>query len=107
MRFLRWAITLLITGKTENLCKLSDPTFTCVVEANKFTPSVNGVLPQLWVTRIGIGFSYGFKSAIGVTMGFVLLQCLWFTVVRQSLTIQRMHYAFPLYFDSFAKDDPK
>ena len=91
MPFLRWAITLLIPGKTENLYTLTDPTFTWAVEANGFFLSAKSVVPQLWVTRIGVGFSFGFKSAIGITMGFVLLQCLWFSVVRQPLTIQRMH----------------
>ena len=50
------------------------------------------IVPQHWVTWIGVGFSFGFKSAIGATMGFVLLQCLWLSVVRQPLTIQRMCY---------------
>jgi len=51
----------------------------------------DSVVPQHWVTQIGVGFSFGFKSAIGVTMVFVLLQCLWHSVVHQPLTIQCMH----------------
>jgi hypothetical protein len=78
-------------GKTEDLCTLTDPIFTWGIEANKFFTSAMGVVPQHWVTRIGVGFSFGFKSAIGAMMGFVLLQCLWLSVVRQPLTIQRMH----------------
>jgi len=50
------------------------------------------VVPQRWVTRIGVGFSFAFKSAVGVTMAFVLLQCLWHSVVHQPLTIKRMHF---------------
>ena len=61
------------------------------VHANTFFLSTEGVVPQHWVTRIGVAFSFGFKSAVGTTMGFVLLQCLWLSVVRQSLTMQRMH----------------
>ena len=75
----------------ENLCKLTDPTLTSAVEANNLFPSVNGVVPQNLVTWIGVGFSYGFKAAVGVTMGFVLLQCLWLSVVHQPLTINGMH----------------
>jgi len=77
-------------GKTDNLCTLTGPTFTFVVDANRFFLSAKGVIPQHWVTQIGVVFSFGFKSAVGATMGFVLLQCLWLSVVRQSLTIQRM-----------------
>jgi hypothetical protein len=50
-----------------------------------------GVIHQHLVTLIGVGFSFGFTSAVGITMGFVRLQCLWLSVVRQPLTIQRMH----------------
>ena len=78
-------------GKTEDLCTLTDPTFTCAIEANRFFPSAKGVVSQHWVTRIGVAFSFGFKSVVGATMAFVLLQCLWLAVVRQSLTIQRMY----------------
>ena len=83
---------LLMPGKMDNLCTLTDPFFLPVlVETNGLFPSANGVVPQAWVTRIGVAFSFGFKSAVGATMGFVLLQCLWLSVVRQSLTIQGMH----------------
>ena len=80
-------------GKMEDLCALTDSTF-IVVEANKFFPSEKSVVqyvPQHWVTLIGVGLSFGFKSALGISMAFVLLQCLWLSVVRKSLTIQRMH----------------
>ena len=77
--------------KTKDLCTLTDPTFTCVVEANKVFSRAKSVVPQHWVTRIGVAFSFGFKSAVGVTMGFVLLQCLWLSVVHQPLTIQGIH----------------
>jgi hypothetical protein len=80
-----------MSGKTENLCTLTDPAFTCAVDANRFFLSAKGVILQHWVTLIGVGFSFGFKSAVGATMGFVRLQCLWLSVVRQSLTIQGMH----------------
>jgi hypothetical protein len=98
--FLHWAITLLILGEKENLRTLTDPTFTVAVDANKSFPSENGVvvlymhmyiISQHLVTLVGVVFSFGFKSAIGVTMGFVRLQCLWLSAVRQPLTIQRMH----------------
>jgi hypothetical protein len=78
-------------GKTEDLCTFIDPTFTVAIEANRIFPSANGVVPQHWVTRIGVAFSFGFKSAVGGTMAFVLLQCLWLSVIHQPLTIQRMH----------------
>jgi hypothetical protein len=78
-------------GKPEGLCTLTNPTFTIAIEANRLFSSAKGVVPQNWVTRIGVGFSFGFKSAVGVTMAFVLLQCLWLSVARQPLTIQRMH----------------
>jgi hypothetical protein len=87
----------LMPGKTENLrCTFNDPPFICVVRADRFFPSAK--LPQYWVTWIGVGFSFGFKSAVGVTMGFVLLQCLWLSVIRQPLTIQRMHSYWNLTF---------
>ena len=93
MPFLRWAITPLIPGKTENLCTLAYATFTCAVHAKIFflSDSEGVLVPQHWVTRIGVGFSFGFKAAVRATMGFVLLQCLWLSVVRQSLTMKRMH----------------
>ena len=53
-----------------------------------FAIRAKGVLPQHLVTLIGVGFSFGFKSAVGATMGFVRLQSLWLSVVRQPLTIQ-------------------
>jgi len=81
---------LLMPSKTENLCTLTDPSFTCAIEANRFFPSAESVVPQRWATRIGVGFSFGFTLAIGVTMVFVLLQCLWLSVVRQPL--KRMHF---------------
>ena len=74
----------------EALCTLTDP-FTCVVEVNRFFPSKTSVISQHWVTWIGVAFSFGFKTAVGITMGFVLLQCLWHSVVRQPLTMKRMH----------------
>jgi len=80
-------------GKTEDLCILTNPIFICVVEANRFFSSdAISVVPQHWVTRIGVAFSFGFTSAVGVTMAFVVLQCLWLSVVRQPLTIKRMHF---------------
>ena len=85
------AITLLMPGQTENMCTPTDRTLTYAVETNRFFPSAESVVPQHWVTRIGVGFSFGFKSAVGVTMAFVLLQCLWLSVIRQPLTIQGMH----------------
>jgi hypothetical protein len=78
-------------GKTVDLCILIDLNFTCAVEANRSFPSAKSVVPQHWVTPIGVGFSFGFKSAVGATMSFVLLQCLWFSVIRQPLTFERMH----------------
>ena len=96
---------LLIPGKTEDLCTLLDPNFICAVEANRFFSSENNIVPQHWVTRIGIAFSFGFKSALTVAMGFVLLQCLWFSVIHQPLTIQRM-YSY-LISNFLAEESPK
>ena len=65
--------------------------FIHAIEPNGFFPSKTSVIPQHWVSRIGVAFSFGFKTAVGVTMAFVLLQCLWHSVVRQPLTMKRMH----------------
>jgi hypothetical protein len=114
---LRWAITLLIPGKTEHLRTVTDPTFTCAVKANRFLPSEKSIVPQYWVapqhwvvpqhwvTLIGVAFSFGFKSAIGVTMGFVRLQCLWLSVVRKPLTIKRMHFYYWIFILLLRKPD--
>ena len=77
--------------RRKNCVQLTDPTFTRSIEANGFVPSAQVTVPQLWITRIGVGFSFGFKSAVGVTMAFVLLQCLWLSVVRQPLNVQGMY----------------
>ena len=92
MLFLHWAITFSMAGKLENLCTVNDQNFTCAVEANGFFPSSSGIVAQHWVTLIGVVFSFGFTSAVGATMGFVRLQCLWLSVVRRPLNIQRMHF---------------
>ncbi|KDR79933.1 hypothetical protein GALMADRAFT_136510 [Galerina marginata CBS 339.88] len=54
-------------------------------------PVATIIIPQNWVTRIGVGLSFGFKTALGATMAFVLLQCLWVSVRSQPLTIREIN----------------
>ena len=77
-------------GNMEALCMPTDP-LTCAFEVDRLFPSKMSIIPQHQVTQIGVAFSFGFKAAVGVTMGFVLLQCLWHSVVHQPLTMKRMH----------------
>jgi hypothetical protein len=69
--------------------------YTCILEIDvlNFIPS-NVVLsgsftvPQDWITRIGVGFSFGFKTALEATMAFALLQCLWLSLRRRPFSIK-------------------
>jgi len=101
-----WTITLLIPGGAEALCMLTNPLI-CAVEANGFFPSETSVISQHWVNCIGVTFSFGFETAVGVTMAFVLLQCLWHSVVRQPLTMKRMNSYSIFNFQFVAKRYPK
>jgi len=101
-----WTIALLIPEGAEALCMLTNP-FICAIEANGLFPSKTSVIPQHWVNRIGVAFSFGFETTVGVTMGFVLLQCLWQSVVRQPLTMKRMNSYCIFNFQFVAKKNPK